>query len=353
MKLHCRLAFTCYFSIVFCSPSSYLVKAAASQTEIRVSVIDLYGYTGLNVKKVRAALPIHEDDKFQSVSDLYALRPKIEAAVLTVTGRPPTDVAAVSPGGNIWFVFIGLSGNSTKAFPFNPPPVGKARLSRTALELHERMDSAFEVAMRNGDTGEDDAAGYALSSDNSELRSSQQAVRQYALQHADELHSVVRESVAVKDRQIAAQFVGYANQSPRQIADLVWASRDPDFLVRNNAIRALGVLASSSTKIASRIPFSHFVDMLNSGKWADRNKAAFLLVELTKTRPANLMRYLREHAIDSLVEMAKWHSTEHGYFSRVLLGRLGGIQEARLQQLAVSKNKVDVIITAALAVGHR
>src|SRR4029450_3236224 len=56
------------------------------------------------------------------------------------------------------------------------------------------------------------------------------------------------------------------------IAPLVKASRDRDDGVRNNVIRALGVLAQSNRKIAGMIPAEEFVAMLNSGTWKDRNK---------------------------------------------------------------------------------
>jgi hypothetical protein len=64
----------------------------------------------------------------------------------------------------------------------------------------------------------------------------------------------------------------------------MWAGHDPDDSVRNNAVRALAVLAQSSSAMAARIPASGFIDMLNSGTWVDRNKGAFLLGILSARR---------------------------------------------------------------------
>jgi len=74
--------------------------------------------------------------------------------------------------------------------------------------------------------------------------------------------------------------------------------------------------------------------MLNSGFWADRNKAGFLLNILTGARDSRLLRVLRLQALPSLVEMARWKDRNHAWDARMILGRIGGIEEGRLKQLA-------------------
>jgi hypothetical protein len=147
-------------------------------------------------------------------------------------------------------------------------------------------------------------------------------MHEYAAQHADEIGRVLRSSADNEQRQIAAEMLGYTNQSGRQIADLVWASHDPDGGVRNNATRALVVLAKSNPKAAARIPAAGFIEMLNSGKWADRNKACELLSVLSQWRAPKLLAALRAQALESLLEMARWRSG-HAYAARMLLGRVG------------------------------
>jgi hypothetical protein len=51
--------------------------------------------------------------------------------------------------------------------------------------------------------------------------------------------------------------------------------------VRNNATRALSVLVRSDPKLVSDIDPATFTEMLNSGAWSDRNKAASLPAQLT------------------------------------------------------------------------
>jgi hypothetical protein len=139
--------------------------------------------------------------------------------------------------------------------------------------------------------------------------------------------------------------LGYARRSAEQIQALARASYDSDETVRNNAIRALAVLAQSNPRVAGRIPAEHFIAMLSSGSWTDRNKPGFLLDELSKRRDPKLLSQLRSRALDSLIEMARWRSRGHADFARILLGRIAGIEETHLLQL-VDAGQVDQIIAA-------
>ena len=51
-----------------------------------------------------------------------------------------------------------------------------------------------------------------------------------------------------QNRAAAATLLGYANRSRAQIDALVHAANDTDRVVRNNAVRALGVLASAQSR---------------------------------------------------------------------------------------------------------
>jgi len=74
--------------------------------------------------------------------------------------------------------------------------------------------------------------------------------------------------------------------------------------------------------------------MLSSGVWTDRNKAAGLLERLTTNRNPVVLARLRSVALDSLIEMTMWREANHAHSARMLLGRVAGIPEDRLQELA-------------------
>jgi Mrp family chromosome partitioning ATPase len=132
---------------------------------------------------------------------------------------------------------------------------------------------------------------------------------------------------------VAAEVLGYADTTRTQVSALVKASFDANDEVRNNAVRALSVIALSNPKRAQLIDAGPFIPLLNSATWSDRNKSAALLEVLSKSRQPELMAKLRADALDSLIEMAKWNNPGHAYFSRAILGRIAGIEEVRLKTI--------------------
>jgi hypothetical protein len=312
----------------------------------RIGEIDFYGYGGLDLDKIRAALPLREGDDFaDSDRAFFDTTDRISAAITKVIGQPPTDIAVVccdDQSGQM--IYIGLPGKSMRNVPYNPPPKGSARFPVGAISLYQQTMEASSKDVRKGASKENDSKGYAISSD-PDLRAKQLATREYATHHERLVLRVLASSKDAEQRIVAAHILGYARQSKEQIAALVRASYDTDNTVRNNAIRALGVLAQSDPKVAARIPAEQFIAMLNSGSWTDRNKAGFLLDELSMRRKPELLSRLRSQALDSLIEMARWRSRGHAGTAQILLGRIAGIEETRLQQL-VEAGEVEQILNA-------
>ena len=124
---------------------------------------------------------------------------------------------------------------------------------------------------------------------------------------------------------------------------------DPDESVRNNATRALAViaqLASGSPELKIRVPAKPFVSLLNSPVWTDRNKASMALMALSTSRDRELIASLREQALPSLIEMARWKSEGHAFAAFALLGRIGGLSEDAIHTLWSRGDREAVIDTA-------
>jgi hypothetical protein len=317
-----------------------LGEAAPSDT---IGVIDFFGYQGLDVAKVRAALPVRAGDPFtQQTKGL------IEDAVARVVGKKPTDVARVCcDGTGRSLIYIGLPGGTYKPFVLDPAPAGPERLPAEILSLQRRAEEARATAVQKGGNAaqEDDSQGYALSKDPA-MRAVQMDMRAWALQHGPELVHVLQSSSDAKQRQVAREVLGYARQSQEQIMALVRAARDPDPVVRNNATRALVVLVRSNARLAEGVDPDSFLAMLGSGTWTDHNKAVALLDLMTGGRDPKLLARIREQALEPLIEMALWSEAGHAYFARVVLGRLGGIPEEQLSSMALD-GPVDPIVAAA------
>ena len=297
--------------------------------------IDFFGSKGIDVTAIRAVLPIREGEafppaKFKSVEDL---RRQIAVSVRQVLGRDPTGVVFVCCDANQHAaVFIGLPGASYQDPVFNPKPVGAVRLPREAIKLGEKMDDAFADAVMRGHGSEDDSAGYTLP-DDPKARKAGLALRDYALRNEARLFEVLASSSDGDQRATAAQMIGYGRKSDAQVAALVHASLDPDDGVRNNAVRALEVLATAKPELARQIPLAPYIQLIRSGAWSDHNKASLVLVALTATRDPKVLAQLHAEALDSLLEMGRWRSSGHAEAALTVLGRMAGIAEDRLQKL--------------------
>jgi hypothetical protein len=309
-----------------------LLAAAPLAAADRIAFIDFYGAKGIDIEAVRRALPAHEGDAYVRGQT----KRQFEQSILGTLGRAATEVATVccDDNGNT-YIFIGLPGQSSKAFVTNPAPAGAVRLSPQMLALNKRMETAFQALFKKGGDAlaEDDSQGYALSHD-AEMRALEMELRTYALAHEDELFRVVESSYDASHRQIAANALGYARQSPRQIAALVRASRDADGDVRNDATRALGVLLGANPAWIAQVPLETYIAMLSSGIWADRNKSCTVVEPMTKARNATLLARLRAGALEPLTEMARWRSPGHSACAKMVLARIAGAKEENIVALA-------------------
>lgn len=299
-----------------------------------LGAVDFFGYKGLDVAAIRAALPFHEGDSFPPAkvhSD--QLKRQVAEAIERSIGRQPTDVSFVCcDAKQNYLVYVGLPGESYEALAFAPAPTGGVRFPKDAVKLGEDMDRAWTSAVMTGHATEDDSAGYSLTND-PKARKVELALRDYALQHEELVRQVLTSSSDAEHRALAAEMSGYGRHSDSQIDDLVHASLDPDDGVRNNAVRALAVLATAKPDVARRIPPQPFVRLLRSGSWSDHNKASLVLVALTTTREPKLLEELRADALESLLEMARWRNIGHAEAALTVLGRIAGVEEDTLNGL--------------------
>lgn len=318
-----------------------VLSTSSAIAENRVANIDFFGHKGIDVAKVLKSLPLRQGDEVHQKTEN-----DLKKSVTQSLGKAPTDIAVVCCDKNHdFYIFIGLPGLSSRNMIFHPEPQGESRLPPEIISLAKQMNKAVHEAVRKGNAEEDFSNGYSLSKDPS-ARALQLAFRQSAIRHEQQLIKVVQTASSTEHRQIASQAIGYLNQSHAQIAALVDASKDINETVRNNAIRALGVLVNSKSPLATEIPADNFIDLLNSGSWTDRNKGLMLLTGLTAGRSPDLLKKLQLKALDALVEMASWRQGEYALGSLMILGRIADIPEKRLVELC-RDGSVDAIIKAA------
>jgi hypothetical protein len=321
----------------------FVGSALAQEKPLVVGAIEFFGYAGLDLERIKAALPLREGDGL-AIQDFPATREKINQSVKRETDHGTTSIAfaCCDNHGNL-IIFVGLPGASTRPAKYNTAPKGSARLPRSILDIYERAMDLNAVAAQK-QPGEDRSKGYGLSA-YIPMREVQLSLRRWALSNALLIRQVLTSAADPGERQAAAYALGYAQQSRTQISALVLASHDVNDTVRNNAVRALAVLAFSSERASAWIPAQDFARMLNSGVWEDRNKAGALLNALSRHRSPELLRILKSEALDSLLEMAHWRNRGHAWDALMILGRIAGIEEGRLEQLAAAGD-VDTIVKA-------
>ena len=304
-----------------------------------VGNIDFYGARTVPVARLREAIRIKPGDSVTSAVLEEARRLEAVPGVL----RAAVDAVCCEEGKTT--LYIGIEELGAPALAFDPAPTGRVLLPEEILEGYAAFETAFTQAMQAGDFAEDDIAGHQLMHFPA-ARAAQERFVHLAAHHGAVLTSVLHQSANQEHRAIAAQVLAYSPAKQTIVADLVRATRDPYSTVRNNAVRALALIAAFGHRHPDRlisVPPEPMVDLLNSLVWTDRNKSSLALMQISESRDPALLRILRERALPSLVEMAHWKSPGHAMAPFILLGRIAGLAETEIYTAWESGRREEVI----------
>ncbi len=319
-----------------------VAASAATAQQPAISIIDVYGARSFGVNEIRKASGLQPGDSVTPGLDRL-----VRARLRNTLGVGVTEVSFVccEAGGTI--VYIGVNEQDGMPMLFNAPPAGAATLPEAVVAAGERFGQALQDAMLSGQPEEDDSLGHSLMR-YPPARAIQQEFASFALTSLPLLRSVLRESANAEHRALAAQVIAYALNKNAVIPDLMHAVRDPDPSVRNNAIRALWVMARYAERKPEsglRVPYEPFVALLNSPHWTDRNKAAMVLLSLSAGRNPAMMKLLRERALPALTDMVHWQAQGHALPAAFLLGRMGGLPDDAI--FAAFQNDRNSLVAAA------
>jgi hypothetical protein len=286
-----------------------------------IGIIDFYGLRSISERQVREALKIKEGDP-SSVETKEA-----ERKLKSLPGVAEAQISRVCCDAGKAVLFVGIREKGVPALQFRPAPQGKVRLQQDVVKAGDDIQKALSAAVIKGNLSEDDSQGHALSSDPA-ARAVEERFITFAARDLELLRNVLRHSADAEHRALAAQVIAYAADKQAIVNDLVEATRDPADGVRNDATRALWVMAGSARQTTRRpikIPVRRFVEMLNSIEWTDRNKSSYALLRLTDKRDPAVLSEIRQKALPSLIEMARWKSSSHAYAPFFLIGRVAGL----------------------------
>jgi POTRA domain, FtsQ-type len=300
----------------------------------KIGTIDVYGNRRTDVNTVIGKLNLKVGDTINHDSF------KPEELAEKLRQIPAVKYATVNPvccdTANNLMLFIGVGETDSVILKYRKAPAKKIRLPAEMIAAYKNKEDQLEAAIKSGQAYEDDSNGYALIV-YKPARNEQEKFIHFVNTDFSLLANVLKNSVYAADRAAAAEIIAYSLERQTVADHLLYAINDPDDEVRNNATRALGVLAAYLTlhpDLKITIPVAPFIKMMNSIVWTDRNKGAMVLMQLTQSRDENLLHEIKQQALPSIIEMAKWKDRNHTLSSFVLLGRIADIDE----QTLISKN---------------
>jgi hypothetical protein len=318
-----------------------LTASAAAAQPTTIGIIDVYGLRTVPEQRVREALGIREGDPMPSRSALMS-------RLAAVPGVTRAEITTVCCADGKTILFVGVAESAEAAGP-RAMVRGTRRPAEDVLRTAAALDAARTAAIVRGDAGEDVTQGHSLMND-STGRALQQRFVGFAERDLDNLRLVLREAGESNHRAVAAQVLAYHKDKQEVLPDLVAAMTDPSPAVRNEAMRALAIIApyaGQHPELGIDVPSAPFVELLGSLVWTDRNKASMALMQLTATRDPQLLGELRARALPALVEMARWKSEGHALPAFVVLGRMAGMTEEAIQRAWSRGDRQSVISGAA------
>ena len=354
------LLFTTLFSIaLLCTTTAHAQTHSINATPV-IGLVEFYGAGKLPKDKLNAALGAKVGDP------LPASKADVEERINAVPGVVESHLEAVCCDAGKMILYVGVEERGAPRFDVREAPEGEAKLPLEVLSVYRSyLEAVARASTTSGNaTGNnitrDLSRGYPVSSDPLS-REIQMKFPGLATEYITDIREVLRNSYDEEQRAAAALVAGYnigpagetkdARKIGAAITDLQFALRDADAGVRATAVdglTALIVYARLHPEEKLETEPTWLVQMLNSLSWSDRMHALNALLLLSDSRETKLLDLMRERALDSLVEMARWKTPEHALPAFVLTGRLAGIDEQKIQDAWAAGNR-EPVLSAALA----
>jgi hypothetical protein len=316
---------------------------AASAQVPRVGIIDFYGLRKTTPAQVKEVLGIRVGDSLTSMA-LF----EVPARLASLPGVASAGIHPVCCEEGKTMLYVGILEDSTPPIQFRPAPNGKSRLPDEVVQAAIAFSNAHMRAIMSGNSKEDVTQGHSLMAD-SAARMTQLSFIPLAAKYADTLRNVLRTADDPAHRAFAGEVLAYSANKASVVNDLVYAMKDPSAEVRNNATRALALIAlygGQHPEAKISVPYEPFIDLLNSLAWTDRNKASLALMQLTESRDPKLLAALKAKAFDSLVDIARWTNPGHAAAGIFILGRMAGIPDSDAYAM-LEKGEAEKVIAAA------
>ncbi|MBF8268506.1 MAG: hypothetical protein HW386_215 [Gammaproteobacteria bacterium] len=341
--------------LLTCLASWFLLFLPVAEAQIPdfpvIGTVDFYGLRIIPESRIQALLPFKEGDSPPQIP-LDSLR----TGMPTTLGVTKVEISLVCcDNEGLSIVYVGVEEQSGNTPKYHAAPAGEVTLPPEVEHSYEESMIKLMEVVQSGKGGEDRSHGHSLS-EYAPLRSIQENFIAYAAHYHDLLRQVLHETANAHHRAIAAHVLGYAQAKAGITDELAWAVQDPADEVRNNATRALAVIAeyaNANPEQGIKIQPDPFIDMLNSVVWSDRNKALAVLISLTEKRDIAILQRLRERSLPSLIEMCRWQNLGHAASACAILRRIVGLPDdadpkSKTETLHGRNNCVSEMVTVVI-----
>jgi hypothetical protein len=324
------------------------VTVAASGEDItpRIGSIEIYGARKVSVQKIRSAAGLKEGAPLPS-------REEAEERIDKLPGILASRIEAACCDQGSMILYVGIEERDAPHFEFHPAPTGDISLPVELAGNYRIFLDAVSDSLRAHNADEDLTNGYSLMAD-PVCRQLQQSFLPFVDHNLELIDRVLRNSSDEEQRTMAAYLLQYGPRGPRTskviIDGLQYALQDQEDRVRENAIRSLQAVAVGATvhpEQGIHIEPTWFVELMNSVVWSDRHNASLALVNLTQKRDPETLALLRERALPSVIEMARWRDLKHALPAFILAGRLAGLDEKDIQDSWVRGDR-EMVLQLAL-----
>jgi hypothetical protein len=278
------------------------------------------------------------------VSEKNLINREVEKKVESIHGVKLAKTSLICCDKNgAYNLFIGVAETDSTILFHRDPPKLRITLPEKYTNAYKQFSQRLGDAIQEKQADEDWTEGHSLIR-YSPARRIQEKYKAWADEDFVMLSKVLRSSAFASERATAAQIIAYNFDKRKVIPELMYAIIDQSDEVRNNAIRAIAVIAyyaSAHPEKNISIPYRPFMRLINSVIWSDRNKGLTVLMQLTKSRNEILMKELKESSLPALKEMALWKSQPHALPAFVILGRMAGLPEDEIFKKAQGQNFAD------------
>lgn len=316
--------------------------AASDDITPRVGDVEIYGTRKVSVQKIRKALSA-------SPGDFLPSREDAEDRIDKIPGVLASRIEATCCAGRNLILYVGIEERDEPHFEFHGASNSSVELPSALLDKYQSFLDAVSGNLHGKNADEDLTNGYSLMAD-PDSREIQLSFVPLVGENLPVIDRVLRESSNPEHRSAAAYLLQYGPRGPHQwpiiVNSLMYGLQDQDDTVRENSVRALRAVAVGAKlhpEQQIRIQPTWFIEMLNSVVWSDRRNASLALVNLTENRNLETLSLLRERALPSVIEMARWHRLQHALPAFILAGRLAGLSEQQIKDAWVSGDREPVL----------